>query len=85
MLNNGNSGAEIESRECKVDLEEQLQRARKRREKVEQDITAFWSLGDYYKAERAAVSLLGAMHVELKATIANEQRWLDEIDKPDES
>ena len=84
MLNSGNTGASIGVRECKVDLEEQLQYARKRREKVEQDIAAFWGLDDYYTADMAATTLLGAMHASLRAAEANEQRCLDEVDK-DES
>ena len=80
MLNNGNDCIPTASHVCKVDLEEQLQHARKRKEKTEQDIAAFWGFDDYYEADAAATTLLGAMHAALKAAEANEQRCLDEID-----
>jgi len=79
MLNNNNA-VTVAGRECKVDLEAQLQFARKRKLKIEQDITQFWEFDDYYTAESASVTLLGAMHSSLKAAEGSLQRCLDEID-----
>ena len=68
---------------CKVDPEEQLQHARRVREKTEVDIKAFESLGEYYYpgSEKNTLMLYGAMHQALRNAKNQERRWLDEIDK----
>ena len=81
MLGNTNR-IESQPAECKVDPEEQLQRARKKKERIEKDIAAFNEFGDYYfhDSERLSQMLYGVMHYELKMANDNIERWLKEID-----
>ena len=67
--------------ECKPDPEEMLQRARKRKEKIQQDIHAYMGFDTYRINNDYALQFLGAMHLRLYQAGAEEQRWLDEIDK----
>ena len=68
---------------CKPDPEAMLQGARKRIEKIKQDIENFEQMGDYYYpgAEEASLMMYGAMHKALRDVEQTEQYWLDEIDK----
>lgn len=69
-------------RECKPDPEDMLQNARRKREKVEQDIKAYEGFDNYHRASPSAhCEVYGAMHAELVVAKKSEQHWLDEIDK----
>ncbi len=83
MLGDDNRNAAMGlAKECKIDPEEMLQSARKRKEKAKADIESFRKLNDYHQIEeKTMLALFGAMHVSYYSAIDTEHRWLEEIDK----
>ena len=71
-----------DSAPCRPDPEDMLQAARKRKEKIVEDIASFRKIDSYYPCdEKALAQVFGSMHVALYDAEDNEQYWLNEIDK----
>ena len=88
MLNGGNATIEA-SRACTPDPEEMLQSARTQKEKAQKNIDRFKEFAvniDYLErdSEQGAAKIIGELMIKLWTAEANEQRWLDEIDKSDD-
>lgn len=66
-------------RDCKPDPEEELQRARKRRLKIQTDIDAFMEFDSYSFQRELAFQLLGSMMVAKEEAIQVEHHWLEQI------
>ena len=82
-----NSSGQIESSACvKPDPEDMLQSAKRQKEEVQSHIDRFKEFAMNIRHmerdnELGAVKIIGELVFKLWQAEANEQRWLDEIDK----